>query len=403
MRILTISTLFPRTTNPKHGIFVETRLRHLRQTYPDLEIKVIAPVPYFPFSHNMFGSYAEFAQAPYFERRHDMDVYHPRYLVVPKVGTNLTPFTLEHAIYKQAKKILDDGYDFDLIDGHYFYPNGVAVAKVAKRLNKPYIMTARGTDINLMPQYEKPREMIQQVLEESDHNIAVCEALRQEMITLGAKPGKVTTLRNGVDLKLFPFTDKNQQMSYRTQLGLPTDTPVVISVGLLIERKGHHLAIEAMKELPEVTLLIAGDGPEQKKLEQLTQELGLDSQVRFLGSMDQPTLAKYYGASDALILASSREGWANVLLESMACGTPVVATNIWGTPEVVQNETAGELVERKALDIATGVKQLLNREVNRKATRHYAEQFSWNDTINKKYQLISRIINNNSCNGEAAL
>ncbi|MDG3088275.1 glycosyltransferase family 4 protein [Vibrio hannami] len=393
MKLLTITTLYPNANNPKHGIFVETRMRHLIKNYPNIELKVIAPVPYFPSSNKIFGSYAEFAKAPLFEVRHGIEVYHPRYLVIPKVGTTITPHTLEYAINRQVKQIITDGYDFDLIDGHYFYPDGVAIARTAKKFNKPFIMTARGTDINLLPQYQQPRKMIQSVLRDSEHNIAVCEALRQEMLSLGAEPEKTTTLRNGVDLTLFPYSDEKQKAIYRQQLNLPAVSPVILSVGHLVERKGHNLIIQALKRLPDVSLLIAGDGPDKARLQSLAEKTGVQSRVLFLGSLDQPTLAKYYGACDALVLASDREGWANVLLESMACGTPVVATRIWGTPEVVKNEHAGLLVERNVLDIANGIKSLLSSDVCRSKTRLYAEGFSWDETINKKYQLISIILN----------
>ncbi|WP_165314155.1 glycosyltransferase family 4 protein [Vibrio ziniensis] len=394
MKILTVSTLFPYENNPKHGIFVETRLRQLLQHYPDIEAKVIAPIPYFPFTHPVFGSYAENAKAPSFEVRHGIEVYHPRYLVIPKIGMTLTPVTLAKAIYKQAKDIIASGYDFDLIDGHYFYPDGVAIEIVAKKLGKPFTVTARGTDINLIPKFNKPKKQIQHVLKSSNHNMAVCEALRQEMINLGAAPEKVTTLRNGVDLELFSFSDQTKQQQLRQQLKLPDQQPVIISTGHLIERKGHHLIIEALSQVPDGLLLIAGDGPEKKKLLNLVEKLGLKNRVQFLGSISQVKLAQYYGASDVLVLASSREGWANVLLEAMACGTPVVATNIWGTPEVVARKEAGVLVNRNSSDIARGIVEALNSKIVRSETRRYAELFSWTDTVILKKTLFKKIINN---------
>ncbi len=393
MKILTVTTLFPYANNDKHGVFIETRLRHLKRHYPNVEIKVIAPIPWFPLKHSLFGSYSSFAHAPRYERRSGMDVYHPRYIVIPKIGMTLTPYTLEMAIYKKAKQLIKQGFDFDVIDGHYFYPDGVAISRVAKRLNKPFTITARGTDINLIPQYDQPRKEIQRVLQQSSHNISVCEALRKEMIKLGAEPASVTTLRNGVDLSLFPYSDQFQQIALRKKLNLPIDKKIILSVGHLIERKGHHLIIEALAYLPNVLLLIAGAGPEEKRLRQLVAHHNLNSNVIFLGSLKQSELANYYGTSDALVLASSREGWANVLLESMACGTPVVATDIWGTPEVVQNHHAGILVSRESTSIANGVNKLLAHPPERLATRQYAEQFDWYTTSQGQYEIFSALMN----------
>ncbi len=393
MKILTVTTLFPYANNPKHGVFIETRLRHLKLHYPDVEIKVIAPVPWFPFRQQVFGSYGSYANAPAHEERFGMEVYHPRYVVVPKVGMTLTPHTLASTIYKQAKQLIEQGFDFDVIDGHYFYPDGVAIAQAAKKLGKPFTVTARGTDINLIPQYDKPRKDIQAVLNHSDHNMAVCEALRQEMIKLGAKPESVSTLRNGVDLQIFTYADKQKQHILRNQLNLPEQQTILLSVGHLIERKGHYLAIESLRYLPDVLLLVAGNGPDEKQLKQLVEKENLQSRVIFLGSLSQKELSAYYSAANALILASSREGWANVLLESMACGTPVVATNIWGTPEVVQSQEAGVLVDRNPQAIAQGVRALLSDPPERQDTRRYAEQFDWLTTSRGQHDIFSTIVN----------
>ncbi|MGR5245383.1 glycosyltransferase family 4 protein [Vibrio sp. PID23_8] len=392
MKILTVTTLFPYANNPKHGVFIETRLRHLKQHFPDVEIKVIAPIPWFPFRQPMFGAYASYANAPLHENRFGMDVYHPRYVVVPKIGMTLTPHTLANTIYKKAAELIQQGFDFDIIDGHYFYPDGVAISQAAEKLGKPFTVTARGTDINLIPEFTKPKKDIQAVLKRSDHNMAVCEALRKEMITLGAEPNSVTTLRNGVDLELFSYVDELKQTALRAELNLPQDKPIIISVGHLIERKGHHFVIESLRQLPSVLLLIAGNGPDENQLKQQVIKNQLQDRVIFLGSLSQSELANYYGAANALVLASSREGWANVLLESMACGTPVVATNIWGTPEVVQNIQAGVLVDRDSNSIAQGVQHLLENPPQRNHTRLYAEQFDWFTTSQGQYDVFSSLL-----------
>ncbi|WP_082008497.1 glycosyltransferase family 4 protein [Photobacterium gaetbulicola] len=391
MKLLTITTLYPNATDPKHGVFVENRLRHLRQHYPDVECTVIAPVPWFPFRHGVFGQYSQYASVPRVEQRYGITVYHPRYVVVPKVGMQLTPHTLTRCLKKQISTLLQQGLEFDLIDGHYFFPDGVAIANVAEQLNKPFTVTARGTDINLIPQYPGPLRQIKHVLQRSSHNLAVCEALRQTMIMYGAEPAKSSTARNGVDLNVFRFADQEKQHALREKLGLPCEGPIFISVGLLIQRKGHHLVIEAMQSHPTAHLLIAGTGPEHNNLKQLANKLRLSNRVTFLGALSQPELADYFGACDLSVLASDREGWANVLLESMSCGTPVVATNIWGTPEVVQTPNAGLLVERNRKDIARGITELLANLPSRQSTRFYAEQFSWDETSHLLYQLFTRL------------
>ena len=117
------------------------------------------------------------------------------------------------------------------------------------------------------------------------------------------------------------------------------------------------------------------------------------ARVRFLGAVPHAELAALYGAADALVLASSREGWANVLLEAMACGTPVVATDIWGTPEVVADPAAGRLVpERTPAALAAAVAALLADPPARAATRRYAERFSWDATVEGQLALFAEVV-----------
>lgn len=372
---------------PRHGIFVENRLRHLIAS-GEVESRVIAPVPWFPFKSKLFGEYGKFARVPLNERRHDIEIVHPRYVLLPKVGMNLTPDYMAKSIEKSVKKIIHDGFQVDLIDAHYFYPDGVAAVKVAKALNIPATITARGTDLNLIPQYLKPREMIKRAAENANGLITVCQALKDVLLELDVSDEKVTVLRNGVDLQMFsPPQDLN---ALRNKLNIKGRT--LLSVGHLIERKGHDFVIKSLQLMKNVNLLIAGDGEEFEDLKRLVKEQKLESRVTFLGSIPHTKLKEFYGAVDALVLASSREGWANVLLESMACGTPVVATNIWGTPEVVTNAESGVLVDRTPESIAEGVKRLFENYPDRALTRRYAEKFSWDDTTQGQLTLFNQIL-----------
>jgi glycosyltransferase involved in cell wall biosynthesis len=159
-----------------------------------------------------------------------------------------------------------------------------------------------------------------------------------------------------------------------------------------VARKGHHRAIAALALMPDVTLAIAGGGPDENKLRKLATDLGVQNRVKFLGVLSQKELCLYYGACDALVLASSREGWANVLLESMACGTPVVASNIWGTPEVITSPEAGVLMPSNTpAGIAQAVAHLRSNYPLHTSTRAYAERFSWSDTTAEKVRIYSRL------------
>ncbi|WP_092947784.1 glycosyltransferase family 4 protein [Roseateles sp. YR242] len=389
MKLLTFSTLYPSAVMPSHGIFVETRLRHLVAS-GQVESRVIAPVPWFPLKGERYGEYGKFAETPATEERHGLQVSHPRFVRLPKVGMSSAPYTLAWTALRGARALQRSGYDFDLIDAHYFYPDGVAAAMVARALNKPLVITARGTDINLIPAYSFPRKLILRAAAQADAMITVCAALKDELVQLGADAGKVTALRNGVDLNLFHPAGREEA---RSALGLREGRFTLASVGHLIERKGHELVIGALAELPDVDLLIAGAGPEEGALRRLAESLGVAARVRFLGALPQARLREIYVGVDALVLASSREGWANVLLEAMACGTPVAASNVWGTPEVVASAEAGELMpSRTAAGVAEAVRRLRHLPRNRVATRRYAEQFSWDATTQGQLDLFQRVL-----------
>lgn len=388
MKILTFTTLYPNAAQPNHGVFVENRLRHLAAS-GKAETRVVAPVPWFPSQHPRFGRYATFARVPRAEIRHGIPISHPRFTQIPKIGMTMQPFLLAASAIPEIQRIRQEGHEFDLIDAHYFYPDGVAAAILGRYFKKPVVITARGSDISVLPQFRIQRVMIRWAAKRAAGVITVCQALKDAMLDLNVDGSRITPLRNGVDLKLFRPTDRQRA---RAELGLHEFT--LLSVGQLIAHKGHALVIEALLSLPDVRLLIAGTGPDRSTLEALAQRLGVLDRVRFLSAVPHADLMRYYGAADALVLASSREGWANVLLESMACGTPVIASNVWGTPEVVSSPDAGVLMsQRSARGIVDAVHALRSRYPDRDATRRFAERFSWDETTNGQLRLFSQILN----------
>ena len=381
MKILTFSTLFPNSEKPGHGIFVETRLRHLVAS-GRVQSRVVAPIPWFPSTNPRFGNYARFAKAPRHEVRHGIDVAHPRYPVLPKVGMSIAPFLLAQAVKPAIGRLIDEGFDFDLIDAHYFYPDGVAAAMLARHFNKPLVITARGSDITLFPDYALPRRQILWAARRADAVITVCNALRDEVVAMGIDADRVVSLRNGVDLQLFRPTERAANPMF-----------TLLAVGHLVPVKAQDLMIGALSLLPDVRLVLAGDGPERAKLENLARELKVSDRVTFLGAVPQAQLRTHYGAADALVLSSSREGWANVLLEAMACGTPVVASRVYGTPEVVAAPEAGVLMrERSYQGVADAVNTLRANYPDRAATRRYAERFSWDDTTAGQIRLFDEVL-----------
>lgn len=387
LHLLVFTTLFPNNVQPRHGIFVKARLWQLL-SQQGVRATVIAPVPWFPLRSKIFGKYGEYARVEKLEVIDGVEIYHPRYLVIPKIGSNLTPYFLYRAAKRITQKLAAKLANINLIDAHYCYPDGVAAVKLGNLLNKPVVITARGSDINLIPQYDKPKKMIAKALQEVAHIVTVSEALKtniEKIFDVDSK--RITVLRNGVDHTLFKPLDRQK---YRKELGINGKT--LLSVGNLVEIKGHDLAIKAIAQLENIHLYIAGDGPERRKLEQLCSQLEVEDRVVFLGTLTQLELITYYNIADGLLLLSSREGLANVLLESMACGTPVIATAVGGTPEVVLSEKAGILIkERTVKDVVEGIVTLFDNPPQRQDTQKYAEQFSWHATTQGQRELFNEI------------
>jgi teichuronic acid biosynthesis glycosyltransferase TuaC len=160
-------------------------------------------------------------------------------------------------------------------------------------------------------------------------------------------------------------------------------------VGNLVELKGHHIAVEALTRLPDVELLCVGSGPERERLQALATRLGVLDRVRFVGQVPQDDLPWWYSAADVLALCSSREGWPNVLLEAMACGTPVMSTAVSGTPDIVTDPSAGLLMEdRDTRSFIRAWQALQMAAPSRDATREHARRFSWEATTQGQLELF---------------
>lgn len=390
IRTLLFSTLYPSRARPLHGLFVETRLRELLRT-GEVETTVMAPVPWFPSAHPRWGDYAAMAATPARETRSGIDVLHPRYPVVPKVGMTIAPLLLAAASIGPIRRLIAEGRDFDLIDAHYFYPDGVAATMLARHFRKRVVVTARGSDLNVISRYPTARWLMQWAARHADASIGVCSALA-EQIKPWTSSERVHVVRNGVDLQRFrPASAEDARRRLRTG-----GSPLLLSVGHLVENKGHALAIDALAEIrrhfPDARLAIVGQGPDRERLRERAALRGCEERVTFAGAVEHASMIDWYNAADVLVLASAREGWANVLLEALACGTPVVATRVGGSPEVVTDERVGRLVEnRDGSSIAEAVQRLLRGKPDRETIRRYAEGFSWDSTSRAQIELFRRL------------
>ncbi len=282
----------------------------------------------------------------------------------------LGTFTLVRRLHRKMK--------FDCIDAHYVYPDGLAATLLARLLKIPVIISARGTDINHFPKFRMIRPMIRWTLKQSDGLVGVCTALKDAMVEIGAQPAKVQVIGNGVDLQRFAPIDR---AAARRKLGISEEGKIVVSVGSLIPRKGFQYLIPAFAKVaprhPGLQLYLVGEGNFRRELEGVVSKSGMQGRIHLVGNRANEELALWYSAAEVSCLVSSREGWPNVLLESMACGTPVVATRVWGVPEIIVSSELGIMVEQNTEEIANGLERALQTQWDRTTLVQHARTRTW--------------------------
>ena len=360
---------------PWHGSFVYQRVAHLARR-PGNSVTVVAPVPYAP-SWISTQRRREASSISVCEKFGELIVYHPRYFLLPKISMPFHGLSMFAGSLGTVRQ-LHEKMKFDCIDAHYIYPDGFAAVRLGRSLGIPVIVSARGTDISLFPSFRLIRPMIQWTLRNAAGVVGVCEALRQSMLGLGASVENTRAIGNGVDVERFVPMERDQA---RRKLGIPLAAEVVVAVGNLVPVKGYQFLIPVIARLsshhPKIKLYIIGEGYFRTRLEALAQQQKVQDRVVFVGRKPNEELKYWYSAADVSCLASSREGWANVLLESLACGTPVVATRVWGAPEVITSPELGVLVNQNVDSILAGLETALGKRWDREALARYAGSRTW--------------------------
>lgn len=387
MRALTFTSLFPNSEDPVLGIFICQRMAHFARRAGN-QVVVVAPVPYFP---TWIGRtrWASFARIPTQETIGGLRVHHPRYLLVPRVSMPLHGLLMFFGSLPTLLRVRRSEYP-DCIDAHYVFPDGMAAVLAGKLLGIPAFVSARGTDINLFPRFPLVRTMIRWTLSRATGIIAVCGALKEAMVDLGIPAEKIMVIGNGIDTGRFECLDRQEA---RRKVQIPREGRVVVAVGALIPRKGYQFLIPAMakvlRDRADVCLYIVGEGSFRSSLEKLVIDHGLAERVHLVGSRPNEEVALWFNAADVSCLASSREGWPNVLLESLACGTPVVATRVWGVPEVITSPDLGLIVDQEPSSIARGLMSALEKPWDRDLLVRYARTRTWDVVAEEVEQYLN--------------
>ncbi|UFS72829.1 glycosyltransferase family 4 protein [Geomonas sp. RF6] len=320
---------------PNLGVFVRNRLEALSAF---TEVQVVAPVPWVPSCCP--GNRARlYRLIPAKECIGGLETYHPRYLVTPKVLRRLYGMMYFRSIVGFIRKLHREN-PFDIIDVHWAYPDGYAGVALANLLGVPVSVSLRGSDIHTYTKKAAIRKLIVHTLQQADLIIPVAQSMVSLVENLGVSPERVLVVPNGVNGSIFTPMDRAEA---RAKVGLRTGSTVVLSVGRLEKPKRFDLLLRACTKLrqgikADLQLVIVGDGSLGEELKTLVIEHGMTENVLFVGEVENKDLAPWYCAADLFCLASDNEGCPNVLLEAAACGTPIVASNVGGVPELVSRE-----------------------------------------------------------------
>lgn len=334
LRVLSLSSVFPNPAKPVLGVFVRQRLKHLAAY---CQLQVVAPIPWFPLNRWLRAIPPRSVPA----RRTDevLVVHHPRFLCPPAAGKVLDASLYFLGILPSVLR-LRGIFPFDLIDAHFSYPDGVAAVLLARTLGCPATITLRGPHDLRHAAYRLRRAQIASALRHASRVIAVTSQLADFAHQLGADPRKIRVIPNGVDP--LHFRPRNSHEA-RSVVGLPHDRTILLTVGALIERKGQHRILDLLPALtaqrPDLMYVCVGGDPSggryRSRLERLASCLNLNDHVRFVGERPHEHIPFWMASADLFCLATSAEGSCNVLREALACGVPVVATDVDANAELI--------------------------------------------------------------------
>lgn len=391
-RLIVFSSLFPNATQPNAGLFIRERMFRVGKQLP---LVVVSPKPWFPGQGLIRLFRPHYRPLPaHMETQAGVEVIFPRFLAIPGMLRGLDSLFMAIGSYLALRRLKARGYN--LIDAHFAYPDGHAAVRLGRWLGLPVAVTLRGTEV---PQSRNPALVpkLREVFRDADKVITVSDSLRQLALSIGLAEARGQVVGNGVDADRFMPVPR---AAARQRFGLSDTARVLITVGGLVERKGFHRVIACLPALlekhPELHYLIVGgpcpEGDMTQALKDQVAQLGLTERVHFLGAIPPDDLKWPLSAADVFVLSTRNEGWANVILEAMACGLPVVASDVGGNREVVCREDLGEIVlfdDKSAL--IDSLDHTLSRQWDKQAIRAYAEANSWDTRVSVLVKLFQQI------------
>lgn len=379
-KILVYSSLYPTRANPFHGIFVKELTRHLISQVRS--VRVMAPL-------DGRQNFAGLVRGQY--QRHTLDeglnIDHPVFWTFPRW---FKQWDGRLVYYWTRKAMASHRHQVSLIHAHYAYPEAFAAHMFAKKWNVPLVVTVHGSDINVIARDTARSHLIADTLKKADAVVTVSEKLKKKVVALTGRQEGIYHIPNGMDpTRFYP----GSQSLARKKLGLSHWEKIILFVGRLEPVKGLDKLIQAVSELESnVGLVLAGNGSLKKALIRQVQDLGMEGRVLFCGAIEHHCLVDYFQAANLLALASHSEGCPTIILEAMACGTPVVSPAVGGVPEIITNDSLGILTEDNRVELLSqALRKALETSWDGDRISKYAEKYTWNTVADTYVSLYDRI------------
>lgn len=353
MRVLVVTSQFPIQGEPTRGRPIVQTVQQLARL---ATVQVVSPIAVYP-RWAQPGSYT--ARAPGPPAEFEGQAEYPAYAALPGLTRPINGWLCARAIGDALTR-----FQPDVVLSYWLYPDAYGAMLAARRAGVPLVAGARGSDIRVRDAIS--RRLTRRVVRNTSRLLTVSEDLgRLAVQRYGADASRVRVIANGCDASTFHRGDR---LAARQALGVPPDAELVLYVGRLVAEKGLRELLEAVRQLtverPRLQLVLVGGGPMQAELDTLVAR---SDHTRLAGPLPPAAVAQWMVAADLVTLPSYSEGHPNVLVEALACGRPVVATDVGGIPEVVDMASGVLVRPRDSADLARGLAEALQKRWDEEA------------------------------------
>ncbi len=388
MKVLSVSHMFPNNQRPNNGVFVKERLKSLAQV---VNTTIVAPVPDFPLSF-LIDNYNYIKSVPLEEEFEGVHVYHPRYLLVPRICKFSDGYLYYKSINKFFIKMFRKG-DYDLLDFHWVYPDGYAGLKWARFFGKKIVVTIRGNESICYFENSIRKRILINTLRSVDHIIAVSTDMKNKVVNeYGVDNRNVTIIPNGVDTQKFYVVEKTEAQK---KCNLIPGKKYILSLCRLSKEKGLEYLLKAfsLMNMKDCELIMVGDGPLRAHLVNMAQQLSVADKVHFIGEVLHENARTWYNAADVYCLPSLWEGCPNVIIESIASGTPVVSTNVGGIPDLIPSDDYGFIVPPgNVAQLSVALRNALEKNWARDKIASHGSSNTWANVADRIVKLFRGLL-----------